>query len=147
MPIPFVTVDAFTTVKFRGNPAAVVILPVDEKDDDGGGGGGGGGGSGKDGFPTDAFLIDVAKEMNLSETAFVKPSSGHDGVASSDGAAAASDADAGRFEDFDLRWFTPDGTEAGSQPAVLSSHSSLKTHASNSTLPFQILFSSPPSDG
>ena len=132
MPIPFVTVDAFTTVKYRGNPAAVVILPMDTKDDDdgggdGGGGGGGGGREGKDGFPTDAFLVDVAKEMNLSETAFVKPravdagvsSSGHDdGVAASHGAAASSadaDADPHRFEEFDLRWFTPDGTEAGTR--------------------------------
>ena len=86
--LPYVTVDAFTTVKFRGNPAAVVVLPKENTAD-----------AldlrrrqaakeevvwtrglmparmalaGKDGFPPDTFLADVAREMHLSETAFVK---------------------------------------------------------------------------
>ena len=86
--LPYVTVDAFTTVKFRGNPAAVVVFPKENTAD-----------AldlrqrqaakeavvwtrglmpartalaGKDGFPPDTFLADVAREMHLSETAFVK---------------------------------------------------------------------------
>ena len=48
-------------------------------------------------------LRHYAKEMNLSETAFVMPRS-------SDAADAAG---VGRFEsaEFNLRWFTPSGTE------------------------------------
>jgi len=58
-------VDAFTDVPFRGNPAAVCLLP-EARDA--------------------AFMQDVAREMNLSETAFLvrRPDAG-----------------------FDLRWFTP----------------------------------------
>lgn len=58
-------VDAFTDVPFAGNPAAVSILPA----------------------PRDAtWMQHVAREMNLSETAFL--------VGRDDGA-------------YDLRWFTP----------------------------------------
>ena len=57
-------VDSFTSRAFAGNPAAVCILttPGDE-----------------------AWMRDVAREMNLSETAFLVPK------------------DSG----FNLRWFTP----------------------------------------
>ncbi|HXW39382.1 MAG TPA: PhzF family phenazine biosynthesis protein [Acidimicrobiales bacterium] len=58
-------VDAFTDRPFCGNPAAVTVV---------------------DAFPAEATMQDVAREMNLSETAFVVPR--EDG-------------------DFDLRWFTP----------------------------------------
>jgi predicted PhzF superfamily epimerase YddE/YHI9 len=58
-------VDAFTDRPFAGNPAAVAIVEA---------------------FPNEARMQSVAREMNLSETAFV--------VARSDG-------------DYDLRWFTP----------------------------------------
>lgn len=59
-----IQVDAFTDRPFAGNPAAVCILPE----------------------PADeAWMKDVAREMNLSETAFLV---GHDGG-------------------YDLRWFTP----------------------------------------
>jgi PhzF family phenazine biosynthesis protein len=64
MPLEIVQVDAFTSRPFTGNPAAVCILATP---------------------PPDWWLQDVAREMNLSETAFVLP---HD-------------------EGFDLRWFTP----------------------------------------
>ena len=58
-------VDAFTSEPFGGNPAAVCLLPA----------------------PADeAWMQQVAREMNLSETAFL--------VERSDGS-------------FDLRWFTP----------------------------------------
>jgi PhzF family phenazine biosynthesis protein len=63
--LPVIQIDAFTTRPFSGNPAAVVILPQPRPD---------------------AFLQAVAREMNLSETAFL-----------------------GRRDDggWDLRWFTP----------------------------------------
>ena len=64
MSLPLYQVDAFTSTPFRGNPAAVVLL---------------------DGPAEPAWMQDVAREMNLSETAFVY-------------ASGAS---------FNLRWFTP----------------------------------------
>ena len=64
MGVPLYQVDAFTNVAFRGNPAAVCLLDAPRPD---------------------GWLQDVAREMNLSETAFLVP------------------ADDG----FDLRWFTP----------------------------------------
>jgi PhzF family phenazine biosynthesis protein len=64
MGLPIVQVDAFTDRPFAGNPAAVCMLPA----------------------PADPrWMQDVAREMNLSETAFL--------VRQRDG--------------FDLRWFTP----------------------------------------
>jgi predicted PhzF superfamily epimerase YddE/YHI9 len=64
MTIPLFQVDAFATEPFTGNPAAVCLL-----DDE----------------PSVEWMQLVAREMNLSETAFVRP---HDGG-------------------FALRWFTP----------------------------------------
>jgi len=64
-------VDAFTRKKFTGNPAAVCILP--------------------DGFePEKTWMQDIAAEMNLSETAFVKTTDS----CKSGGV-------------YSLRWFTP----------------------------------------
>ncbi|MGH7334780.1 MAG: PhzF family phenazine biosynthesis protein [Candidatus Rokuibacteriota bacterium] len=62
--IPLVQVDAFTSAPFGGNPAAVCLLtgPADE-----------------------AWMQDVAREMNLSETAFLYPEG----------------------SGYRLRWFTP----------------------------------------
>jgi PhzF family phenazine biosynthesis protein len=65
MSIPLLQVDAFADAPFRGNPAAVCILPAPRDE---------------------AWMADVAREMNLSETAFL--------VRRPDGS-------------FDLRWFTP----------------------------------------
>lgn len=65
MPQPVVQVDAFTDRPFAGNPAAVCILPAARDE---------------------GWMQDVAREMNLSETAFLVP--GDDGWA--------------------LRWFTPE---------------------------------------
>ena len=48
-------VDAFTTRRFAGNPAAVMLL---------------------DGFPDDSVLQDIAAENNLAETAFLVPDGG-----------------------------------------------------------------------
>jgi PhzF family phenazine biosynthesis protein len=59
-----VQVDAFTSKPFAGNPAAVCVLPEAREE---------------------AWMRDVAREMNLSETAFLHPM------------------DSG----FSLRWFTP----------------------------------------
>jgi PhzF family phenazine biosynthesis protein len=64
MPLEILQVDAFTSRPFTGNPAAVCILTEP---------------------PADWWLQDVAREMNLSETAFL--------LQHEDG--------------FDLRWFTP----------------------------------------
>jgi PhzF family phenazine biosynthesis protein len=64
MPTRIVTVDAFTNVPFAGNPAAVCVLPEPRPDN---------------------WLRNVAREMNLSDTAFL--------VARDGG--------------FDLRWLTP----------------------------------------
>lgn len=58
------TVDSFTSVPFKGNPAAVCVL---------------------DKPLTEAAYIDIAQEMNLSETSFVYEENGS----------------------YQLRWFTP----------------------------------------
>src|ERR1700722_16779762 len=52
MPIRIVTVDAFTNVAFAGNPAAVCVLQAPRPEE---------------------WLRSVAREMNLSETAFLLP--------------------------------------------------------------------------
>src|SRR5437016_11230108 len=64
MALRIVQVDAFTDTPFRGNPAAVCVLPTprDER-----------------------WMQEVAREMNLSETAFLH----------------------GESDGFGLRWFTP----------------------------------------
>jgi PhzF family phenazine biosynthesis protein len=64
MPVRIVTVDAFTAVPFAGNPAAVCILNQ---------------------TPPDDWMRQVAREMNLSETAFLTPEA----------------------DGYRLRWFTP----------------------------------------
>ncbi len=65
MAVSLYQVDAFTDAPFAGNPAAVCLLPA----------------------PRDAkWMQDVAAEMNLSETAFLRPQA--DGT-------------------YRLRWFTP----------------------------------------
>ena len=68
MGIPIYQVDAFTAQPFRGNPAVVCVLarPSSEAGDA-------------------AWMQDVAREMNLSETAFVHK----------------------QRDGFSLRWFTP----------------------------------------
>jgi predicted PhzF superfamily epimerase YddE/YHI9 len=67
-------VDAFTDVVFAGNPAAVCVL------DEGA-------------SPSDEWMLGVAAEMNLSETAFVR--------------FAARDGADGDDDGWSLRWFTP----------------------------------------
>ena len=65
--VAIVVVDAFTTVPFSGNPAAVVLEPGDL---------------------SDAAMQAIAREMNLSETAFLLPATSGDA-------------------DLRVRWFTP----------------------------------------
>ena len=65
MTLELSVVDAFTDRPFAGTPAAVAVVET---------------------FPGDGWMQNVAREMNLAETAFVVPRP--------DG-------------DFDLRWFTP----------------------------------------
>jgi len=55
MPVRIVQVDAFTNRPFAGNPAAVCVLPSPKPD---------------------SWMRDVAREMNLSETAFLTPQNG-----------------------------------------------------------------------
>jgi PhzF family phenazine biosynthesis protein len=62
--LPIVVVDAFTSEPFHGNPAAVCLV---------------------NGHRAEAWMLDVAREMNLAETAFVEA----------------------RPDGFHLRWFTP----------------------------------------
>lgn len=64
MPVPLYQVDAFTGRLFSGNPAGVCLLDQPR---------------------SERWMQWVAREMNLSETAFLVP----------------------RKEGFDLRWFTP----------------------------------------
>jgi predicted PhzF superfamily epimerase YddE/YHI9 len=64
MATPITQVDAFTSVPFAGNPAAVCLLPAPRDE---------------------AWMQNVAREMNLAETAFLEP----------------------RAEGYNLRWFTP----------------------------------------
>ena len=64
-PMQITVVDAFTPEPFRGNPAATALVPA---------------------FPDDARMQRIAREMNLSETAFALPIAPN------------------RFH---LRWFTP----------------------------------------
>ncbi len=70
MPCPLYTIDAFTDAPFAGNPAAVCLLdsPADER-----------------------WMQNVAREMNLSETAFLAP------LPNGEAGSAA----------YALRWFTP----------------------------------------
>ncbi len=69
MPIRIVQVDAFTNQPFAGNPAAVCVLPA---------------------APDEAWMRNVAREMNLSETAFLVPQNG-----------------APQNGGYNLRWLTP----------------------------------------
>ncbi len=64
MPVTLFQIDAFTRTPFKGNPAGVCLLPSPRPD---------------------AWMQDVAREMNLSETAFLVPRGGA----------------------YSLRWFTP----------------------------------------
>src|SRR4051812_7251156 len=64
MAIRIVQVDAFTNRPFAGNPAAVCVLPEAREDQ---------------------WMRDVAREMNLSETAFLVP----------------------QGDGYQLRWLTP----------------------------------------
>jgi PhzF family phenazine biosynthesis protein len=66
MSVPIYQVDAFTSEAFRGNPAAVCLLDAQRED---------------------AWMQNVAMEMNLSETAFLLPRSPNR---------------------YDLRWMTPE---------------------------------------
>jgi PhzF family phenazine biosynthesis protein len=65
MKIPFFHVDAFTNRLFQGNPAAVILLDENQPDD---------------------WMLKIAMEMNLSETAFLLPEG----------------------KGYRLRWFTPE---------------------------------------
>jgi predicted PhzF superfamily epimerase YddE/YHI9 len=66
--LPIYVIDAFTDVPFAGNPAAVCLLDETKP------------------WPADAWLQHVGREMNLSETAFLRHRDGRE---------------------YGIRWFTP----------------------------------------
>ena len=82
MRIPFTQVDAFSAEPFGGNPAAVMPLST---------------------WLDDEVLLAIARENNLSETAFVVPATVDDEA------------------DFELRWFTPAAEVALCGHATLAS--------------------------
>ena len=69
MEYPIYTVDAFTDTPFKGNPAAVCLLDAPQSVE---------------------WMLNVAAEMNLAETAFLVERT-----------------NAGNNDGYDLRWFTP----------------------------------------
>lgn len=72
--LPIFIADAFTKDPFKGNPAAVCLVEKEET-------------------LTDDILQSIAKEMNLSETAFVSPANNFNETPST--------------LNLNLRWFTP----------------------------------------
>ena len=88
-PIQFTVVDAFASKAFEGNPAAVCLMP-------------------KNSGASDELLQKIAREQNLSETAFVS---------------VAEDGDFATADSFSLRWFTP------STEVALCGHATLATAA------------------
>ncbi|XP_004632099.1 phenazine biosynthesis-like domain-containing protein [Octodon degus] len=106
MKLPLFIADAFTTKAFRGNPAAVCLLE-DELDED--------------------MYQNIAKEMNLSETAFVRKLHPTDNFTQS--------------SCFGLRWFTPASEIPLCGHATLASAAVLfyKIKNKNSTLTFATL--------
>ena len=98
MSLPLYQVDAFTDTAFAGNPAAVCLLSSRRPD---------------------AWMQDVAAEMNLSETAFLRPLS---------------------KDKYQLRWFTPTDEVELCGHATLASAHVLWTNeecASNSPIEFE----------
>ncbi|MBQ9060789.1 MAG: PhzF family phenazine biosynthesis protein [Firmicutes bacterium] len=83
--------DAFTTEKFGGNPAGVVLLKENED------------------FPSDELMRKTAAELRYSETAFIRPMSAPEleevlsEMTFGEAGPAASDIDGG----FQIRYFTP----------------------------------------
>ncbi|MCX4750783.1 PhzF family phenazine biosynthesis protein [Kitasatospora sp. NBC_01287] len=88
-------IDAFTDRPFAGNPAGVCLLETDD-------------------WPAEQWMRRLARELNLSETAFVRPLNGDgtagDGTAGDDTAGddtAGDDTAGDDTADWALRWFTP----------------------------------------
>jgi len=87
--VAFFTIDAFASAPFAGNPAAVVLVT----------------------FPlTDAERQRIARELNLSETAFVEVDGRGDERGADGGGGSGAGGGGGAFATasrFVLRWFTP----------------------------------------
>ncbi|XP_049999392.1 phenazine biosynthesis-like domain-containing protein 1 isoform X3 [Alexandromys fortis] len=103
MKLPIFIADAFTATAFRGNPAAVCLL--------------------ENALAEDAHQ-QIAREMNLSETAFVRKLQPSDNFTQS--------------SHFGLRWFTPESEVPLCGHATLASAAVLfhKIKNTNSTLTF-----------
>lgn len=88
MALPYQTVDAFTETPFSGNPCAVILFdPADSRASD------------------STFLLDVAREFNYSESAFLVPLSSAPSPPSS---VLTESTSAASTPTFSLRWFTPE---------------------------------------
>ncbi|MEM7590232.1 MAG: PhzF family phenazine biosynthesis protein [Cyanobacteria bacterium P01_A01_bin.83] len=84
---PVVQVDAFTKQKFRGNPAAVCVLSSPQDDQ---------------------WLQSVAREMNLSETAFLMDiRANSEDVTGGSTDSVNHSGTSHQQQQYDLRWFTP----------------------------------------
>ncbi|CCA67771.1 hypothetical protein PIIN_01595 [Serendipita indica DSM 11827] len=94
MSLRFTVLDAFTNMPFGGNPAAVILLPHDHK------------------YP-DSTLLGIAKEFNISETAYI--------VVPSTIEVHETTPNGGRHVELGLRWFTPVGEVALCGHATLCS--------------------------
>jgi PhzF family phenazine biosynthesis protein len=88
------TIDAFSEVPFKGNPAAVILMDADDD-------------------ISDSILQSIAEEVNLSETAFVRPVAGGDASG-----------------EYNLRWFTPTNEVPLCGHATLASAHALFSHPS-----------------
>lgn len=104
MSIPITIVDAFVTDDaFTGNPAAVCILPP----------------GGCDAPGVESRFLDIASEMNLSETAFVAPIEDPESTAG-----------------WMLRWFTPgEEVELCGHATIASAHTLREKGLANATEP------------
>ncbi|QDU32003.1 putative isomerase YddE [Poriferisphaera corsica] len=107
--LPLYQVDAFTQTPFAGNPAAVCVLPEKERSPS---------------HINDAWMQNLAAEMNLSETAFLQPLSRDS------------------QNQFLIRWFTPAAeVELCGHATLASAHILYQTerHPEHQPLHFQTL--------
>lgn len=98
MMLPATHADAFTTVPYAGNPACVVLLPPGKK-------------------ASDSWMLKVANEMHLSETAFLEPMGPNT---------------------FGLRWFTPtDEVDLCGHATLATAHVLWMEHGFDPTAPLE----------
>ncbi|WP_327070288.1 PhzF family phenazine biosynthesis protein [Kitasatospora sp. NBC_01302] len=122
-------IDAFTDRPFAGNPAGVCLLETAS-------------------WPDEKWMRQVARELNLSETAFVRPPSPAE-AATGTAAATASDGEV----DWLLRWFTPMTEVPLCGHATLAATHALRTQGLTNSRPIRfgtlsgVLTAVPQADG